>query len=258
MPRFAANLNWLFPEHAFLDRFAAAAKAGFGAVEFPAPYAYPARQIGELLRANALQCVLFNLPAGDKSRGDFGIACRPGREDEFRAGVAKAIEYARVLHPARINCIAGIATDADDRALVAQTLASNLRYAAREMRKAGLELVIEPINTIDVPGFFVSRAPQAAQLIASVGEDNLGLQCDLYHTAMMGDDCEAILESLAHVIRHIQFADAPGRGEPGTGKLSIPRLFDAIDRLGYTGWVSAEYRPSKATVETLHWLARTS
>lgn len=258
MPRFAANLHWLFTEHEFLDRFAAAANAGFRAVEFPAPYAYPADEIAQRLRANALECVLFNLPMGDKSRGDFGIACRPGREDEFREGVARGIEYARVLRAPRVNCIAGTATDADDRELFAQTLVSNLRFAAREFSKAGLELVIEPINSRDVPGFFVSRSPQAAQIIAAVDEDNLGLQCDLYHTAMMGDDCEAILESLQSVIRHIQFADAPGRGEPGTGKLAIARLFAAIDRFGYQGWVSAEYRPSKPTVETLHWLPRLS
>ncbi|MGZ5101208.1 MAG: hydroxypyruvate isomerase family protein, partial [Usitatibacter sp.] len=190
--------------------------------------------------------------------GDFGIACRPGREDQFREGVARGIEYARVLRTPRVNCIAGTAADSDDRELFKQTLVSNLRFAAREFKKAGLALVIEPINSIDVPGFFVSRSPQAAQIIAAVGEDNIGLQCDLYHTAMMGDDCEAILESLMGVIRHIQFADAPGRGEPGTGKLPFPRLFAAIDRLGYEGWVSAEYRPSKPTVETLHWLPRPS
>lgn len=258
MPRFAANLHWLFTEHAFLDRFAAAANAGFRAVEFPAPYAQPAEEIAERLRANGLECVLFNLPMGDKSRGDFGIACRPGREDEFRAGVARGIEYARVLRAPRVNCIAGTATDSDDRELFEQTLVSNLRFAAREFRKAGLDLVIEPINSRDVPGFFVSRSPQAAQIIAAVNEDNFGLQCDLYHTAMMGDDCETILESLAGVIRHIQFADAPGRGEPGTGTLALAQLFGTIDRLGYPGWVGAEYRPSKPTIETLHWLPRTS
>lgn len=258
MPRFAANLHWLFTEHAFLDRFAAAADAGFRAVEFPSPYEHPPEAIAERLKANGLECVLFNLPSGDKARGDFGIACRPGREEEFREGVALGIEYARRLHPPRVNCIAGKASAEDDPALIEHTLVSNLRFAAREFKQAGLDLVIEPINDHDVPGFFVPRAPRAAEIIAAVGEDNLGLQFDLYHTAMMGDDCAALLESLRPLIRHIQFADAPGRGEPGTGAVALPRLFEQIDRLGYPGWVSAEYRPSRATVDTLHWLARTS
>jgi hydroxypyruvate isomerase len=256
MPRFAANLNWLFTEHPFLERFAAASQAGFRAVEFPAPYAHPAEEIAERLRANSQQCILFNLPMGDKSRGDFGIACRPGRGEEFRAGVALGIEYARHLRPPRVNCIAGTKADGEDEALVAETLVSNLRFAARECKKAGLDLVMEPINSVDVPGSYVSRSPQAARIIREVGADNFGLQFDLYHTAMMGDDCAALLETLQPVIRHIQFADAPGRGEPGSGKVDLARLFEKIDRLGYPGWVAAEYRPLKSTVESLHWLPR--
>lgn len=253
MPRFAANLNWLFTEHAFLERFAAARSAGFRAVEFPSPYEHPAAEIAARLRDNALECVLFNLPMGDRARGDFGIACRPGREGEFREGVARAIEYARALGAPRVNCIAGTAADGEDRAALERTLVGNLRFAARALREAGVELVIEPINTHDVPGFLVPRAPQAARLIAAVGDANLGLQCDLYHTAMMGDDCARVLDTLAPVIRHIQFADAPGRGAPGSGRLDLPGLFAAIDRGGYAGWVSAEYRPAGRTVESLHW-----
>jgi hydroxypyruvate isomerase len=256
MPRFAANLNWLFTEHPFLERFAAARAAGFRAVEFPAPYPHPPEEIAERLRANGQQCVLFNLPMGDKSRGDFGIACRPGREGEFREGVALGIEYAKHLRPPHVNCISGTIAAGEDAKLLTETLVSNLRFAAREFKKAGLELVIEPINNRDTPGFFVPRSPQAAEIIRQVGEDNVGLQFDLYHTAMMGDDCAALLETLLPVIRHIQFADAPGRGEPGSGTVDLPRLFDKIDRLGYPGWVSAEYRPSKPTVETLHWMPR--
>lgn len=256
MPRFAANLHWLFTEHPFLDRFAAAADAGFRAVEFPAPYAHAPAALAARLHAARLECVLFNLPAGDKARGDFGIACRPGREDEFRAGVALAIEYARELRAPRVNCLAGVASPDDDPRLLEQTLVSNLRYAARECGKAGLDLVIEPINDRDVPGYFVPRSPRAAEVIASVGEDNFGLQLDLYHAATMGDDCATLLEALLPVIRHIQFADAPGRGEPGTGQLALQSLFELIDRLGYAGWVSAEYRPSMPTTETLQWFAR--
>ena len=258
MPRFAANLQWLFPEHAFLDRFAAARAAGFQAVEFPAPYAHPAREIAVRLQEHGLECVLFNLPSGDRGRGDFGLGCRPERETEFRAGVGRAIEYARVLGVRQVNCISGRAVEGDDRAALERTLVANLRYAARELRAAGLELLIEPINTHDVPGFAVPTAAEGARLVAEVAEPNFGLQLDLYHTAMMGDDGAAKLAELRPIIRHIQFADAPGRGEPGTGQLDLDRLFSDIDASGYRGWVSAEYRPSGPTEQSLHWLPRTA
>ena len=258
MPRFAANLNWLFTEHPFLDRFAAARAAGFAAVEFPSPYEHPAAAIAARLRDEGLRCVLFNLPMGDKAAGDFGIACRPGREAEFRAGVARAIEYATALEVPRLNCIAGTIRAGEDAARLRATLVANLRHAARELAAARIELVIEPINARDVPGFLVPRSPGAAELIAEVGDGNLGLQCDLYHTAMMDDPCEAILEGLRPVIRHIQFADVPGRGEPGTGNLDLPALFCRIDASGYAGWVGAEYRPSRRTEETLAWMSETA
>src|SRR5882672_2645086 len=187
MPRFAANLGYLFTEHDFLDRFAAARRAGFRAVEFAAPYAYPPEEIAMRLLDNALECILINLPMGDRAKGDFGIA-----------GTAGAL---------------------DDPARLRETLVANLRFASRELGAAGLDLVIEPINTTDVPGFFVSRSPEAVEIIAEVGAANLGLQCDLYHTAMMGDDPAQTLERLWSAVRHIQFADAPGRGEPGTGRI---------------------------------------
>ena len=255
MPRFAANLNWLFTEHAFLDRFAAARRAGFRAVEFPSPYEHPARAVAERLHENDLECILFNLPSGDKAKGDFGIACRPGREDEFREGVARAIEYAGVLGCRRLNCIAGKAEPGEARARLHAVLSSNLGFAAGEIKKAGLDFVVEPINDRDIPGFFLTRQHDAAELIAEIGSVNLGLQCDIYHTVMMGDDPADILRTLMPVIRHVQFADAPGRGEPGTGRIDFEPLFALLDRLGYDGWVSAEYRPSRATVETLHWLS---
>ena len=251
MPRFAANLGYLFTEHDFLDRFAAARRAGFRAVEFAGPYAYPPDEIAMRLLDNALDCVLINLPMGDRAKGDFGIACRPGREAEFRDGVARGIVYAQALAVPKLNCIAGTAGANDDPARLRETLVANLRLASRELGAAGLDLVIEPINTTDVPGFFVSRSPQAVEIIAEVGAANLGLQCDLYHTVMMGDDPAQTLESLWSAVRHIQFADAPGRGEPGTGRIDFPPLFALIDRLGYGGWVSAEYRPTRPTPETL-------
>lgn len=251
MPRFAANLGFLFPEHEFLDRFAAARQAGFAAVEFAAPYPHPPREIATRLRDNGLECILFNLPMGQP--GTFGLGCRAERVAEFNEGVERALEYAAELGTRRINCISGTAGDGDDRALCERTLVANLRHAAERLAAAGIELVIEPINTHDVPGFFVPTAARAAQVIGEVGAPNFGLQCDLYHTAMMGDDPSSILAAHRGIIRHIQFADAPGRHEPGTGKLDFAHLFGTIDRLGYPGWVSAEYRPSKATVETLHW-----
>ena len=256
MPRFAANLNWLFTEHVFLDRFAAAAAAGFRAVEFPSPYEHPAAEIRARLDAHGLECILFNLPSGDRHRGDFGLGCRRERESEFRAGVGRAIEYARALGVRRVNCISGRVLEGEDPAALERTLVGNLRYAARELRAAGLELLIEPINTVDVPGFAVPRAADGARLVAALAEPNFGLQLDLYHTAMMGDDAAAVYADLRPMVRHIQFADAPGRGEPGTGLLDLPRLFSDIDASGYRGWVSAEYRPSGRTEASLGWLAR--
>ncbi len=255
MPRFAANLGFLFPELPFPERFGAAAAAGFAAVEFAQPWDLEAREIAELLEANGLELVNFNLPMGDKEAGDFGIACLPGREEEFREGVARAIAYAAVLGNERVNCIAGKVPPEADAALARATLLANLRHAAREFRPAGLTLLLEPINTVDVPGFAVARPAEGAALLAEAGAPNTGLQYDIYHAAMMGEDPVEGLSRLAPVIRHVQFADAPGRHEPGTGRVDIAGCFARLDALGYEGWVAAEYRPSKATAQTLGWLA---
>ena len=256
MPRFAANLGFLFTEHAFLDRFAAARAAGFRAVEFAQPYAYPPAEIAAHLRDNGLEMILANLPMGDRAKGDFGIACRPGREAEFRAGVARGIEYAHALGLPRMNCISGTAAPGEDGGRLRETLISNLRYAAGEFKAAGLQLVVEPINTHDIPGFFVSRQPEGVAILEEVDAENAGLQFDLYHTAMMGDDPATLLAQCWPWIRRIQFADAPGRGEPGTGRIDFAPLFALIDSLGYTGWVSAEYRPQRRTEETLSTFLR--
>jgi hydroxypyruvate isomerase len=254
MPRFAANLGFLFTELPFLDRFAAARDAGFEAVEFAAPYAHPAAGIARRLADSRLECELFNLPLGEPGGGPAaGIGCRPERVAQFREGVTLAREYAQALGTRRINCIAGIAHEGDAADVLQATLLDNLRFAAAELARDGCELVLEPINTHDVPGFFVATAAHGANLVREAGAANLGLQCDLYHTKMMGDDPAAILARHIDVIRHIQFADAPGRQEPGTGTLDFAHLFETIDRLGYTGWVAAEYRPSAPTRETLHW-----
>ena len=254
MPRFAANLGFLFTEHPFLDRFAAAREAGFDAVEFAAPYVHPAREIASRLADNGLECELFNLPVGEPGGGPTaGIGCRPESVAKFRENVSLALEYAQALGTRRMNCITGVARPGEDPEALQHTLVENLRFAAAELGRAGCELVIEPINTHDAPGFFVATAAHGARIVAEVGAANLGLQCDLYHTRMMGDDPRATLTAFSGVIRHVQFADVPGRGEPGSGTMDFAQLFETIDALGYTGWVAAEYRPTKPTGETLHW-----
>ncbi len=255
MPRFAANLGFLFPELPFTERFGAAAAAGFPAVEFAQPYAWDARELAELLEANGLEMVLFNLPMGNAAAGDFGIACLPGREAEFREGVRRAIAYAEVLGNENVNCISGKAPPGADPAELRATLVANLRFAATELAIAGRALLVEPVNTVDAPGFVVPTPADGAALVAETGARNAGLQYDIYHAAMMGDDPVEGLARYAPVIRHVQFADAPGRHEPGTGGVDIAGCFERLDALGYAGWTSAEYRPSRPTVETLAWLA---
>ena len=254
MPRFAANLHWLFTERPFLERFAAARAAGFDFVEFPSPYAHPPEVVAAALHDAHLRCVLFNLPSGDQSKGDFGIACRPGREAEFREGVHRAIEYSQALGCGRINVVTGRILDGEDPAKLRAVLLANVEYAAEELRKARVDFVIEPINDIDIPGFFLTRQDEGARIVEEIGPERLGLQCDLYHTVMKGDDPEATLRRLERIIRHVQFADVPGRGEPGAGTLDWPHLFAVLDELPYDGWVSAEYKPTRRTEDTLDWL----
>jgi hydroxypyruvate isomerase len=225
-------------------------------VEFPSPYEHPAAEIKARLDRHGLECILFNFPSGDRARGDFGIACRPERVEEFRRGVAAAIDYARALGVPQVNVISGRVLEGDDRSALDRTLRENLRYAAGELRAHGLQMLIEPINSVDVKDFAVPRANDGARLVNELALPNFGLQLDLYHTAMIGDDGHAMLAAHRSIVRHIQFADAPGRGEPGTGRLDLARLFSDIDASGYGGWVSAEYRPSGATEASLHWLAR--
>ncbi|HZZ91604.1 MAG TPA: TIM barrel protein [Usitatibacter sp.] len=251
MPRFAANLGFLFPEHDFLDRFARARDSGFQAVEFAIPYLYEPHVLAAKLRENGLACVLMNLPMGERARGDYGLACRPERRDEFRAGVAHAIEYARALGCPRMNCLAGLARPGEDRAVLRETAISNMRFAAAEFKRAGLEILMEPLNDREVPGFLVPRARDVVGLLREIDAGNAFLQLDLYHAAMMGDDPALLLRELEPWIRHIQFADAPGRGEPGTGVIPLRDLFRDIDASGFEGWVAAEYRPTRRTEDTL-------
>ncbi len=254
MPRFAANLSMLFTEVPFLDRFERAAAAGFEAVEFLFPYAWPAAQIRERLQRHRLRLVLHNLPAGDWDAGERGIACLPERVDEFRAGVATALEYARELGVAQLNCLAGKAPAGADPARLHATLVDNLRHAAVELDKAGIRLLLEPINTHDIPGFLVSRSEQGLRILDEVGASNAYLQYDIYHAQRMEGELAATLQKHLARIAHVQIADNPGRHEPGSGEIAYPFLFEHLDRIGYQGWVGCEYKPAAGTEAGLGWL----
>jgi len=254
MPRFAANLTMLFNEVAFLDRFALAAQAGFDAVEFLFPYAYAAQDIRQRLDAHGLRLVLHNLPPGDWDAGERGIACHPDRVEEFRAGVAQGIAYAKTLGVGQLNCLAGKAPAgiADDE--LRRTLVANLRFAAQAFKDADLRLLVEPINSFDIPGFYVNRTAQALSLLDEVGADNVYLQYDIYHAQRMEGELAATIAQHLPRIAHMQLADNPGRHEPGTGEINFAFLFDHLDRLGYSGWIGCEYKPTTTTTAGLGWV----
>ena len=255
MPRFAANLTMLWNEVDFLDRFEAAAKAGFDAVEYLFPYAYDKERLALLLREHRLTQVLFNLPAGDWAAGERGIACLPDRVGEFQAGVERAIEYASALGCKQINCLAGIPKGVDsDHAH--DTLVDNLKFAAGMLAGAGIRLLVEPINTRDIPGFFVCHTQQALDLFAAAGVENLWLQYDVYHMQIMEGDLARTIEKNLSRIAHLQVADNPGRHEPGTGEINYPFLFELIDTLGYQGFIGCEYKPKSTTAAGLGWIER--
>jgi len=257
MPRFAANLTMLFTELPFLDRFEAAAKAGFKAVEFLFPYPYSTADLKARLDANGLTLVLHNLPAGNWDAGERGIACLPERAGEFRDGVAKAIEYGGALGVPQMNCLAGKAPAGVADAVLRETFVGNLRYAAAELKKAGLKLLMEPINTYDIPGFYLNRTAQAIALIDEVGSDNLFVQYDIYHAQRMEGELVATMQKHLSRIAHIQLADNPGRNEPGTGEIHYGNVFKALDRMGYAGWIGCEYKPATTTEAGLGWLKNT-
>jgi hydroxypyruvate isomerase len=255
MPKLAANLTMLFGEIDFLDRFEAAASAGFRGVEFLFPYAYDAQVLKTRLRDHRLVQVLHNLPAGNWTAGERGIACHPDRVEEFKAGVDQAITYATALDCDRVNCLAGILPPPVDPAAARDTFVQNLRYAAPRLQSAGIRLLIEPINTRDVPGFFLSGTAQAIEIIDAVGSDNLQLQYDIYHMQIMEGDVAAGIQRLLPRIGHLQLADVPGRHEPGTGAIDFGSLLNHIDRIGYTGWIGCEYVPAGKTRDGLGWTA---
>lgn len=245
MPRFAANLSLLYTDLPFLDRFAAAKADGFEAVECQFPYEWYAQaslaDIQKTMAGLELPMVLHNLPAGDWANGERGIACDPTRVDEFRAGVPLAIQYAKALDVSRVNCIVGILPEGLSAELAQATLVSNLTYAAEELKKENIKLLIEPINTFDIPGFFLASSHHAVETIMAVKSSNLYLQYDAYHLHRMGEDILEI-EELMPFIDHIQIADHPGRNEPGTGEILYSEFFMLLDDLDYSGWVGCEYK----------------
>jgi len=253
MPKLAANLSLLFPQMDFLDRFAAAARAGFRYVEYQLPYAWPAAAIAERARAAGVEVVLHNVPAGDAQKGDRGIACLPERAGEFREGVERAIEYATAAGCPRLNALAGIAPAGVPREKLRETLVENLRFAAARCKAAGLTLLTEPCNPRTIPGFFLNTSKQGIEVIDAVGADNLRLQYDVFHMQIVEGDLAMTIERLLPRIGHIQIADVPGRNEPGTGEINFNWLLPHIDRLGYQGWIGAEYVPKGDTVQGLAW-----
>lgn len=255
MPKFAANLTMLWNEHGFLDRFAAAAAAGFRGVEFLFPYAFPAEQIAERLAQHRLELVLHNLPAGKWDAGERGIACHPDRVAEFQDGVGTAIAYATALGVRQVNCLAGIVPAGVTREAARATFVANLAFAATKLKAEGIRLLIEPINTFDIPGFFLSRTRQAVDIIGETRSDNLFVQYDIYHMQRMEGEIANTIKANRARIRHLQLADNPGRNEPGTGEINYTFLFRFIEQLGYDGWIGCEYKPATTTGAGLSWIA---
>jgi hydroxypyruvate isomerase len=253
MPQFAANLSMLFVDTPFLDRFARAHRAGFEAVEFLFPYAYEPGQIAALLKQFQLKLVLFNLPPGDWDAGERGMACDPQRIDEFRSGVATALAYATALGVTQVHCMAGKLPPGVSAELARATYIDNLRYAAQQLQPHGINLLIEPINHYDMPGYFLNRSSQAIEIIREAACPNLFLQYDIYHMQRMEGELSNTIKANLPLIKHMQVADTPGRHEPGTGEINYRHLFAFIDQLGYDGWLGCEYVPAAGTEAGLGW-----
>jgi hydroxypyruvate isomerase len=254
MPKFSANLTMLFNEVPFLDRFEKAAGAGFKGVEFMFPYEWEKDALAEKMDRYRLQLVLHNLPAGDWAKGERGVACLPERIDEFKKGVTQAIEYAKALKCFQVNCLVGMTPKNVPDQKVRQTLVNNLRFAASAMEKANIHLLVEPVNNIDMPGFYLTHTQQALDLMKEINHPNVWLQYDIYHMQVMeGNLTRSILSNLPK-IGHIQLADNPGRHEPGTGEINFPNLIRFIDEAGYNGWIGCEYKPASTTENGLGWL----
>jgi len=253
MPRLAANISMMYTEHPFLDRFEAAARDGFAGVEFLFPYEYPAADLKTRLEAQGLTQALFNAPPGDWAAGERGTASLPGRESEFRRGADLALEYAAALGNRKLHVMAGLIQPGQDRAAHRAIYLENLAWAARAAASAGVTVVIEPINTRDIPGFFLNRQDEAQAICAEVGADNLKVQFDIYHCQIVEGDIAVKLKRDMAGIGHIQIAGVPDRHEPDLGELNYPYLFQQIDALGYSGWIGCEYRPRAGTSAGLGW-----
>lgn len=254
MPRFAANLSMMYTEHPFLERFAAAAADGFRAVEFLFPYEHEPQQIASQLREHDLEQALFNLPPGDWASGERGMACHPGREAEFAEGVERALHYAQATGCRRLHVMAGLVPPGVSADELRRTYVANLKLAAQRAAPHGVTLLIEPINTRDMPGFYLNYQQQAHDLVAEVGADNLKVQMDLYHCQIMEGDLSRRIERHFAGIGHVQIAGVPDRHEPDLGEVNYPCLFDLLDRLGYAGHIGCEYRPRAGTRAGLGWL----
>jgi len=254
MLRFSANLTMMFNEVDFLERFARAARAGFKGVECQFPYEWGKEQLAEYLDKYNLEQVLHNLPAGNWSAGERGIACLPERVGEFQEGVGLAIGYAKALKCPCLNCIVGVTPTEVPAEKVHQTLVDNLRFAATALEREGIRLLVEPLSDQAIPGFYLVHTRDALQLLKEVGHANLWLQYDIYHMQIMeGNLTRTILDNLAH-IAHIQLADNPGRHEPGTGEINFANLLRFIDEAGYNGWIGCEYKPAGVTEDGLGWI----
>jgi len=256
MPKFAANLSFIFQEVGFLDRFAAAAASGFKAVEYLTPYDHPPEVIAEQLNRHGLEQALFNMPPGAWAAGERGIAALSGREQEFRAGVEKALVYAKATKCGLLHAMAGVLPAGHDRAEAERVYLANLRHAVDRLAGEGITLVIEPINTRDIPGYFLNTTSQAMSIIERIGHSNLKLQLDLYHVQIMEGDLAHRIRALAGYYPHVQIAGNPGRHEPDVGEINYPYLFDLLDELNYAGWIGCEYRPKGETRAGLGWARR--
>lgn len=256
MPKFAANLSMMFNEVPLLDRFEQAAACGFKAVEFLFPYDFPAAEIASRLKRYGLQQALFNSPPGDWSKGERGIACLRGREEEFARYVDRMIEYAQALNCPQVHVMAGLVVDGAKRADCEAVFVQNLRYAAPKLAAAGVRALIEPINTFDIPGYFLNTQGQARAIIDRVAHPNLLLQQDLYHCQIMEGNLAVKIRDYRDIARHYQVAGVPGRHEPDVGEVNYPYLFDLLDELGYDGYIGCEYRPKGETKAGLGWAAR--
>lgn len=255
MPKFSANLSMLFTEVDFLDRFAKAAGSDFTAVEYMFPYDWPAEQLQELLQQNNQQQVLFNLPVDEWAEGVRGIACIPGRGQEFQENVGRGLAYAGALKCPKVNCLVGLTPQDADPDKVRMTLLENLRFAADEFAKQGITLLVEALNSRDVPGFHLVGSKESVDLITEVDRPNIKFQYDIYHMQRMEGELIGTINGLKESIGHIQLADNPGRHEPGSGEINFANLFKAIDGSGYDGWIGCEYIPAAGTEAGLGWLS---